>query len=242
MPNNPSSQVKPTIVLVHGAFADSSGWNGVIAELQSAGFSVVAAANPLRSVAGDAKSVASVVESIGGPVVLVGHSYGGAVISNAVEAGAPVKGLVFVAAFAPDRGETCAELSGRYPGGTLGAALAEPVALPGGDKDLYIRQEKFGAQFAADVPAQVTRLMAVTQRPITASALNEPAVAPAWKAIPSWFVYGDRDLNIPAAALAFMAERAHSKETHVVGGGSHAFFVSNPKVVAELIVRAATAT
>jgi len=241
MPNNPSSQVKPTIVLVHGAFADSSGWNGVITELQTAGFSVVAAANPLRSVAADAKSVVGVVKSVAGPVVLVGHSYGGAVISNAVEVGANVKALVFVAAFAPDRGETCAELSGRYPGGTLGPSLAEPVALPGGDKDLYIRQEKFGAQFAADAPAQVARLMAVTQRPITASALNEPAGAPAWKSVPSWFVYGDRDLNIPAAALAFMAERAHSKETRVVEGGSHAFFVSNPKAVAELIARAAAA-
>ena len=106
---------------------------------------------------------------------------------------------------------------------------------------MHIRQEKFGAQFAADVPAQVTRLLAVTQRPITASALNEPAAAPAWKSVPSWFVYGDRDLNIPAAALAFMAERARSRETRVIDGGSHAFMVSNPKAVAELIVRAATA-
>jgi pimeloyl-ACP methyl ester carboxylesterase len=239
MPSSNNSSTKPTIVFVHGAFADSSSWNGVIAELLGSGFPVVAAANPLRSVASDARSVAGVVKSIGGPVVLVGHSYGGAVISNAVEPGANVKALVFVAAFAPDKGETCAELSGRYPGGTLGPTLAPPVPLPGGDNDLYIQQPKFAAQFAADVSPQVAKLMAATQRPITASALNEGSAEPAWKQIPSWFIYGDRDLNIPAAALGFMAERAKSKETVVIKGGSHAFMAANAAPVAALIARAA---
>jgi pimeloyl-ACP methyl ester carboxylesterase len=241
MSSSNNSSTKPTIVFVHGAFADSSSWNGVIAELLGSGFPVVAAANPLRSVAADARSVAGVVKSIAGPVVLVGHSYGGAVISNAVEPGANVKALVFVAAFAPEKGETCAELSGRYPGGTLGPTLAPPVPLPGGDNDLYIQQPKFAAQFAADVSPQVAKLMAATQRPITASALNEGSGEPAWKQIPSWFIYGDRDLNIPAAALGFMAERARSKETVVIKGGSHAFMAANAAPVAALITRAAGA-
>lgn len=241
MPNETPNQTKPTIVLVHGAFADSSSWNGVVAELLASGFPVVAVANPLRSVAGDARYVGGVLRSIGGPVVLVGHSYGGSVISNAVEPGTNVKALVFVAAFAPEKGETCAELSARYPGSSLGGALAPPVALPNGDTDLYIQQAKFGSQFAADVSPQVTAILAATQRPITASALNEPAGAPAWKSIPSWVIYGDRDLNIPAAALAFMAERAHARETRAVAGGSHAFMVANPSVVTAMILRAAKA-
>lgn len=125
-----AAAVRPTVVLVHGAFADSSSWNGVIARLASRGYRVVAAANPLRSLAGDAREIAAVVDSIQGPVVLAGHSYGGAVITSAAAGKAQVKALVYVAAFAPDANESAAQLAGRFPGGTLGSALAEPVPLP----------------------------------------------------------------------------------------------------------------
>ncbi|MBD2111750.1 MULTISPECIES: alpha/beta fold hydrolase [Cyanophyceae] len=233
--------IKPTIVLVHGAFAESSSWNGVLTQLNEKGYSTVAVANPLRSVKSDADYVASILKSIEGPTVLVGHSYGGAVITNAVNGNENVKALVYVAAFAPDTGETAVELSGRYPGSTLGPALAPPVATPDGGKDLYIQQDKFHAQFAADVPAAAAQLMASTQRPITEAALNEASGTPAWQSIPSWFIYGDRDLNIPAAALSFMAERANSRETVVVSDASHVVMVSHPDVVAGLIEHAATA-
>ncbi|EJN34369.1 alpha/beta fold hydrolase [Pseudomonas sp. GM80] len=234
-----AADVKPTVILVHGAFADSSSWNGVVKILEKDGFPVIAAANPLRGVASDAQFVASIVKSVKTPVILVGHSYGGPVISEAAYGNQNVKSLVYVAAFAPEVGETAAELSGRFPGGTLASALAAPVDLADGGKDLYIQQEKFHDQFAADVPAADARLMAAGQRPVTVAALNEAATEPAWKTIPSWFVYGDADKNIPPKALAFMAERAHSKQTVVVKGGSHVIMVSNPKAVAALIEKAA---
>jgi len=237
----PATAVKPTVVLVHGAFADSSSWDGVAAKLQADGYSVVAAANPLRSVKGDAEAVSSVVKSISGPVVLVGHSYGGAVISSAAQGNANVKGLVYVAAFAPEAGETALELSGRFPGGTLGGALAAPVTLPDGGKDLYIDQSKFHQQFAADVPKAKAQLMAVGQRPIAEAALKEAAGAPAWKNVPSYFVYGTADKNIPAAALKFMADRAKSRKTVEVAGASHVVMTSHPAEVAKLIEQAATA-
>jgi len=236
-----AAPVKPTIVLVHGAFADASSWNGVVKILEKDGYPVIAAANPLRSVKGDAQSIGDLVSSIKSPVVLVGHSYGGPVISEAGYGKANVKALVFVAAFAPEVGETAAGLSGKFPGSTLGPTLAPPVALADGSKDLYIQQDKFHDQFAADVSNADAKLMAATQRPVTDVALNEAATDPAWKTIPSWFVYGDKDKNIPPQALSFMAERAHSKQTVVVKGGSHVVMVSNPKVVASLIEAAANA-
>ncbi|MFJ3522716.1 alpha/beta fold hydrolase [Pseudomonas sp. NPDC090203] len=234
-----AGEIKPTVVLVHGAFADSSSWNGVVKILEKDGYTVVSAANPLRSVKGDAQTVASVVNSVKAPVVLVGHSYGGPVISEAAYGNPNVKSLVFVAAFAPETGETAAGLSGKFPGSTLAPTLAAPVDLADGGKDLYIQQDKFHDQFAADVPAADARLMAAAQRPVTVAALNEPATDPAWKTIPSWFVYGDKDKNIPPQALAFMAERAHSKQTVVVKGASHVVMISNPKAVAEIIEKAA---
>lgn len=233
--------VKPTIILVHGAFADASSWNGVAASLRSEGYPVIGAANPLRSVRGDAQTVSNIVKSVKGPVVLVGHSYGGAVISTAANGNANVKSLVFVAAFAPDQGETALELSGRFPGGTLGAALAEPVALADGGKDFYIQQDKFYQQFAADVPANQAALMAVAQRPIAEAALTEASGAPGWKRLPSFFVYGTGDKNIPAAALGFMAERAKSRKTVVLKGASHVVMSSHPAAVASLIRDAASA-
>ena len=232
------SESKPTIVLVHGAFADSSSWEGVTRILLAEGYPVVAAANPLRSLLSDADYVNTVLNSIEGPIVLVGHSYGGMVISNAVQGNSNVQALVFIDAFAPDAGESAFSLSTLYPGSTLATALA-PVALPGGVTDLYIQQDKFWAQFAADVPETETQWMAVTQRPVTDVALNETSGDPAWKSIPSWFIYGDRDLNIPPAAMAFMAERADAQETVVIPGASHVAMISHPDEVANLIVRAA---
>jgi len=232
---------KPTIVLVHGAFAESSSWNGVLTELITKGYPTIAVANPLRGVKSDAAYVASILKGIKGSIVLVGHSYGGAVITNAVNSNRNVKALVYVAGFAPDTGETAAELAGRYPGSTLGPTLAPPVELPDGSKDLYIQQDKFHAQFAADVPAADTKLMASTQRPITEAALNEASGAPAWKSTPSWFIYGSRDLNIPAAVHSFMAKRTNSKKTIVVNGASHVVMVSHPNAVAEVIEHAVIA-
>lgn len=230
---------KPTVVLVHGAFADSSSWNGVVSILQKDGYKTVAVANPLRGVANDAAYVGNVLESIEGPVVLVGHSYGGQVISNAAQGRDNVKSLVYVAAFAPNAGESAADLAGKFPGGTLGEALAAPVKLAGGGVDLYIDQSKFRQQFAHDVAEQEAALMAVGQRPITEAALTEKSGVPAWKSLPSYFVYGDGDKNIPAEALGFMAERAGSKGTVVVEGASHVVMVSKPEVVADLIEEAA---
>lgn len=232
---------RPTIVLVHGAFADSSSWNGVSARLLAQGYPVVAVANPLRGVKRDAAFVDGVVGSIDGPVVLVGHSYGGSVISNAGATGGKVKALVFVAAFAPEAGETAAGLSTRFPGSTLGGALAPPVALPGGGHDLYIRQERFHDQFAADIPAADAAIAAVAQRPITEAALNEPSGAPAWASIPSWWIYGGADRNIPPQALAFMARRARARHVVEVDGASHVVMVSHPDEVARLIAEAADA-
>jgi pimeloyl-ACP methyl ester carboxylesterase len=228
-----------TIVLVHGAFAESSSWGAVIPKLTAKGYSVVALATPLRGLKSDADYVASVLASIKGPVVLVGHSYGGAVITNAANGQANVKALVYVDGYAPDAGESAVSLSTQFPGGTLGSALAPPVALPDGGKDLYIQQEKFRGQFAADVPEAEAKLMFATQRPVTEAALNEMSGVPAWKTIPSWFIHGSLDKNITPEALIFMAKRANAKETIEVKGASHVVMVSKPDEVARLIERAA---
>lgn len=232
-------EAKPTILLVHGAFADSSSWNGVVSKLIASGFTVIAAANPLRGVANDAEYVASLARSVSGPVVLVGHSYGGAVISAAANGLDNVKALVFVAAFAPDRGETALALAGKFPGSTLGSALAAPVELPNGGKDLYVQQSKFPEQFAADVPLAQAKAMAAIQRPIKAEALQEASHEPAWKSIPSWAIYGTADRNIPPQAMKFMAERAGARKTVVIADASHALMVSHPVKVAALIQEAA---
>ncbi|MGE8097672.1 alpha/beta fold hydrolase [Pseudomonas fluorescens] len=239
---NASAQTeKPTVVLVHGAFADASSWNGVVKILEKDGYPVVAAANPLRSVKSDGAAVSALLAGIKSPVVLVGHSYGGNVISEAANDRANVKALVYVSAFAPEAGETVAGLAGKFPGSTLGPTLAAPVALADGGKDLYIQQDKFHDQFAADVPAAQAALMAATQRPVTEAALNEQSGTPAWKHIPSWYIYGDKDKNIPPQAMAFMAKRAEAKVVKVVKGASHVVMVSNPEPVARLIEQAAAA-
>lgn len=235
-------QNKPTVVLVHGAFADSSSWNPVISQLLSEGYPVVAVANPLRGVKSDAGYTADVLKNIKGPIVLVGHSYGGMVISAAASGNDNVKALVYVAAFAPEPGESGLSLSGKFPGSTLSQALAPPVALAGGGKDTYIQQDKFWKQFAADVPEAQAKDMAVTQRPVTEAALAEAfQETPAWRSIPSYFIYGSLDKNIPPQAHAFMAQRASAKETVAVDGASHVVMVSHPKEVAKMISDAAAA-
>lgn len=235
--NDTENKSRPTIVLVHGAFADSTSWSGVIERLHAEGYTAIAAANPLRSLSGDAAFVASVLGSVDGPIVLVGHSYGGSVISGAALGHENVRAMVFVAAFAPEEGESIGELSGRYPGSTLGGAL-ETVSLPDGTTDLYILQEAFRNQFAADVPAEQAAMMAATQRPLRDVALNEGAGQPAWKGMPSWFLIPDLDKNIPPKAQRFMAERANARGIIEVKGASHAVSVSHPGEVANLILAA----
>ncbi|MER9142066.1 alpha/beta hydrolase [Mesorhizobium sp. M0871] len=232
---------KPTIVLVHGAMADSSSWNSVIPILCHDGYTVVAVADPLRSVSGDAAAVASVVESIDGPVVLVGHSYGGSVITKAALNSKNVRALVYVAAFAPDKGESTFALISKFPGSELGAALAKPIALPDGSLQLSVDPAKFAGPFAADLPMEQVALMAITQRPVAETALKEASGAAAWKTLPSYFVYGAADKSIPPALHDFMAKRAHAREVVVVQGASHVVMLSHPANVAEVIEEAAQA-
>ncbi|MEO3810232.1 alpha/beta hydrolase [Sphaerisporangium sp. B11E5] len=232
----------PTIVLVHGAFADSSSWNGVIADLRHRGHAVVAVANPLRGLREDAAYLRSVLDAQSGPVVVAGHSYGGSVMSEAADGADGVVALVYIASFALKAGESTAELAARFPGGELGPALAPvPFPLPGGGSgsDLYIRQDRFHAVFAADVDPDVAALMAATQRPIAASALQDTATRAAWTTIPSWTMITTRDLAIPAESMRFMARRAGSAAIEI--DSSHAVTVSQPHAVAGLIAEAARA-
>ncbi len=234
-----AAQGAPTIVLVHGAFADSSSWNGVATRLRARGYPVVAAANPLRGLASDAAYLDRLVDSIGGPVVLVGHSYGGMVISNASNPGHRIKSLVYVSAFAPEIGESALTLSTRSPGSTLGDALMPPVTLADGSHDLYIQPARFHAQFAADIPADDAAAAAIAQRPVTDKALRDPSGPPTWGSVPSWSIYGSRDRNIPPAVMAFMARRARSRHAVEIEGASHVVMMSHPDEVARLIVEAA---
>jgi pimeloyl-ACP methyl ester carboxylesterase len=229
----------PTIVLVHGAFAESASWDPVIDRLLGAGHPVIAAANPLRGVAADAASVSDLVRTLNGPVVLVGHSYGCAVITNVAADAGEIVGLVYVAGFAPDSGESANALAVKFPGSTLGEAL-QAVPRSGGGVDLLITKDRFHAQFAADVPAAQAARMAATQRPVTLAALEEPTgERPLWKELPSWFVIAEEDRNIPAALQRFMAERAGARRTIEIPGASHAVAVSCPDATADLILEAA---
>ncbi|WP_121709281.1 alpha/beta hydrolase [Streptomyces sp. E5N91] len=234
---------KPTIVLEHGAFADSSSWNGVISRLRADGYPVVAAANPLRGPHYDATALRGLLDHIKGPKIVVGHSYGGNVISEAAANDPDIKALVYVAAFLPAPGETALELTNKFPGSTLPDALDPvPVTNPDGTQgtDLYIQQDKFRHQFAADVPRNVAALAAAGQRPIAQAALEEKATVAAWKTVPSWDVVTTEDLNIPPAAQRFMAERANAHVTEVAA--SHSVAVSHPGIVTRVIEDAAHAT
>ena len=228
----------PTIVLVHGAFAESASWDRVLRHLEDAGHDVIAAANPLRGLAADAHSVTDLVSTVDGPVVLAGHSYGGAVITNVDANAGEITGLVYVAAFAPEPGESAFTLAQRYPGSTLGDAL-RPVHRSNGTTDLYIDREIFHEQFAADVPTAEAARMAATQRPVTLEALQAPSGdRPLWKEVPSWYLVAAQDRNIPAELQHFMAYRAGARRTVELPTASHAVAVSHPQATARLIVEA----
>jgi pimeloyl-ACP methyl ester carboxylesterase len=228
----------PTIVLVHGAFADSASWDPVI-ELLPADHRVIAAANPLRSLATDAESVSDIVRAIDGPVVLAAHSYGGAVISNVAADAGNIVGLVYVNGFAPDAGEHCFQLAGMFPGSMVGEETVWPVPRSDGTTDFYIAPERFHEVFCADVPAPQAKVMATTQRPATQEALTEPSGgSPLWKDVPSWFVIGELDRVIPAALQHYEAKRAGAHRVLEIPGASHVAMVSHPAAVAKLIVHA----
>jgi len=227
---------KPTIVLIHGAFADASGWGDVITRLQNRGYTVLAPANPLRGVASDSAYIVSVLATITGPIVLVGHSYGGEVITNAATGNPNVKALVYIAGFAPDEGESIAGLAGAFPPSMLTPQNLVFRPFPGG-VDGYINPAVFREVFAADVPAGTTAVMGASQRPAALSTLSEPSGAPAWKTIPSWYLVANQDHAIHPDLERFMAARMHAHTVQI--DSSHAAMVSNPGAVTDLILSAA---
>jgi pimeloyl-ACP methyl ester carboxylesterase len=229
------STTQPTVVLVHGAFAESASWNGVIGRLLDRGHPVVAVANPLRGVASDAAYLSGLLDTLDGDVVLVAHSYGGMVTSNVHDE--RVRAMVFVGAFAPDVGDSAATLAARSEGSTLAETL-QAVPLPDGGTDLFIRQDRYHAQFAADSSAADAAVMAATQRPITQAGLEEPSAGAAWRTVPSWFLFGAEDRNIPAAVHRFMAERAGSRRTVELAGGSHTVAIPEAAQAVDLIEEA----
>jgi len=235
---------KPMVVLVHGAWADASSWSGVVQRLQADGYRVAAPPNPLRSLSGDAAYVRTYLDSLSGPIVLVGHSYGGAVITNAATGDPNVRALVYVDAFAPDKGENVSQLAG--PDSALSVDPTTvfnfvPATLPPtATTDLYINTSTFLTSFANGVPITQARVLAVSQRPATLGPITEPSGVPAWRTIPSWYLIGTRDKIIPPAAERAMAERAHSIISFFHAG--HLGLISNPNAVVRVIERAANAT
>ncbi|WP_329130291.1 alpha/beta hydrolase [Streptomyces sp. NBC_01476] len=230
------SDSNPTVVLVHGAFADASGFAGVIGELTAAGVKTVAPPNPLRGLASDAATVQAVASSVDGPVVLVGHSYGGAVITQASAGLDNVAALVFLAAFSPDSGESCASVQAPFPPSLLAStAQPTPYDAPGaaGGPDLYIAADRFRETFCADVPADLARVMCATQRPLAAAALTENATAAGWKTIPAWYQLALHDNAIAPEAQRFMAERMGATVEEI--DGSHTAFVAQPVRAARFI-------
>ncbi len=219
-----ASGPKPSIVLIHGAWADGSSWSGVIQRLQEQGYTVYAPPNPLRGLTSDSAYIASFLQTISGPIILVGHSYGGAVITNAATGNPNVKALVYIDAFAPDQGES------------LATQVFNFVPLTGGDVDLYIKPSLFPSCFANDLPPNEGAVLASTQRPFALSALSQTSGVPAWKTIPSFYLVGTIDRAIPPFAQLFMAHRANA--TIVEVRGSHLVMISHPRAVADLINQA----
>lgn len=234
---------KPTVVLVHGAFADASGWGGVISQLQSTGYTVYAPANPLRGVAADAEYIRTFVGTLEGPVILAGHSYGGTVITNAAVGADNVRALVYVAAFAPQEGESGAEagnLAGPGPDLTSIAVFRPYPGAGEGDAEATINPDIFPQAFCQDLPEELARTMAYSQRPAALRALVEPSGPPAWKTLPSWYMVATEDRVIPPAAERIMAERAGATITEVPS--SHVAMITHPHEVAAMIAAAAEAT
>jgi pimeloyl-ACP methyl ester carboxylesterase len=243
MNTNPQDGSRPTVMLVHGAFADGSSWNGVIERLLAEGMRVTAPAIPLRGISIDSAYISSLLEQIPGPVIAVGHSYGGAVIANAATNADNVVGLVFVSAFAPDEGERLGEIEGGSKDSVLNAALM-PLQYPTGQGEetaveFAVDPEKFHDAFAADLPSEQAAVMAATQRPVAESAFSEPNGEPAWKKLPSWAVVASGDKAAGADVVRSMAERAGAEITEAEG--SHVIMVSKPQVVAEAILAAVAA-
>jgi pimeloyl-ACP methyl ester carboxylesterase len=230
---------KPTVVLVHGAFADSSGFSGIFKELTVSGYDVVAPPNPLRSLAFDAAAIRAAVQAIDGPVVLVGHSYGGAVITQASAGLGNVTGLVYLAAFGLDEGESAASAQEPYPPSLLAAnSYPTPYDAPGAPQgpDLYIKRDVFRETFCADLPVDVAELMGATQRPLSLAALTEKCTAAGWREHPSWFLVSEHDNAIPPDAERFFAERMKATTEEI--NGSHCAFISRPVAVASFISKA----
>lgn len=238
----PSNGRTPTIVLVHGAWADASSWAEVTKRLQKQGFTVLAPPNTLRGVRPDTANLKAFLQTLTGPVVLAGHSYGGFVISNAATGNKNVKALVYIDAYIPDKGETVGQLTAAKPGSAL--AVADPstvfntVPIPnqGGDVDLYVKPNLFPQIFAAGVPLNKAAVLAAGQRPLAASTLEEPSGKPAWKTIPSWALIGTADKVIPPAEQSVMTARAGSHTVRVKA--PHLSMVSNPKDVTDVVIRA----
>jgi pimeloyl-ACP methyl ester carboxylesterase len=244
MPETTPANGLPTVVLVHGAFADGSSWNGVIERLQARGIKAIAPANPLRGLSSDSAYIAGVFEQTTGPVVAVGHSYGGAVISNAARHAENVVGLVFVAAFAPEEGERLGEATAASNDAVLGSALV-PLHYPatdGGEPavEFAIDPEKFRDAFAADLSEDEAAVMAATQRPVAELAFSDPASSPAWKHLPSWAVVATADKAAGTDIVRSMAERAGATITEVES--SHIVMVSEPDAVTEVILQAIAVT
>jgi pimeloyl-ACP methyl ester carboxylesterase len=235
---------KPTVVLVHGAWADGSGWSKEVSRLQADGYPVRVPPNPLRSLSTDSSTLADFLSTIPGPIILVGHSYGGAVITNAATGNPNVKALVYVDAFAPDQGQSIFPLSG------ADSALAvDPTTVfdfvpyaggPAGDVDLYLKHDTFLKSFANGVPRRQAEVLYASQRPLAFGAGNEQSGVPAWKTIPSWYLLGTKDLIITPTAQRAMAEHAGSKITKVKAG--HLSLITHPEAVTKLIEKAARAT
>jgi len=228
------TDMTPTIVLVHGAYADSTSWEGLLGLLPTDG-RVIAFANPLRGLATDTALLTDLVRSLDGPVALVGHSYGGAVMTGVPADAGDIVALVYVAGFALAPGESAGDASALVPGSTLGETLIS-VPLSDGGTDTYIAEAKYHHQFCADLPAEQAAVMAVTQRPVTQEALFEPAGDQTlWRSVPSWFVFGELDRNIPAGAHRIMADRAGARGTVEIPGASHVVGISHPGEVARLV-------
>ncbi|MEU7825985.1 alpha/beta hydrolase [Catellatospora sp. NPDC049133] len=238
-----TGSAKPTIVLVHGGYADSSCWNATIQQLQGKGYSTVCAANPLRGIPTDAPYVASLLDSISGPVVLVAHSMGGTVITNAAAGKSNVKALVYIAAFVPEVGETQGELITKFPGSEVApVSVGVPYTKADGTTgiDLYLGKDGQAA-FAADISTSAFRTLQATQRPFDADSFIFPTTATAWKTIPTWALVAGQDKAIPPATQRWMYSRANARKVVEVPNSSHVVMLSNPRVVAELITDAARA-
>ena len=234
---------KPSIVLLHGAWADSGSWDGVTQRLQADGYTVYAPPNPLQGLAYDPAYLADFLHSISGPIVLVGHSYGGAVITNAATGDPQVKALVYVDAFAPAQGQTLAQLLAAYPGSCVVPTNLNVVpfpAAPSGVGDAYIKQSVFPSCMANGLPATEAHVLAATQEPIATIALTQQSGVPAWQTIPSWAVVGTADHAIPLAGQLAMANTAHAHITRV--DAPHLSMISNPGTVTKVILQAVRAT